>query len=289
MPVTITATRDAVILAGEPEPVAGFERMLSGLLEHFRSGRPLARADVETALFSLRGGEEEAVERHLADAVLVTDRGKPIRARTPGQRRYLEAISRHDLTFGVGPAGTGKTYLAMACAVKAFRAKAVSRIILCRPAVEAGEKLGFLPGDLQAKIDPYLRPLYDALYDMMDAERVQRHLERNVIEVAPLAFMRGRTLNDSFIILDEAQNTTAEQMRMFLTRFGFGSKAVVTGDDTQTDLPRGTVGGLRQAMRVLSEVEGVAVTRLTAGDVVRHELVQRIVEAYGRLDSAAEA
>ena len=258
------------------------EALLRDLLSVIRDGQPLNRGQIEYAIRSYRAGETDKVGERLSEVVLVSDRGKQIGARTPGQRRYIQAMYRHDITFGIGPAGTGKTYLAMACAVRALRAKEVSRIILCRPAVEAGERLGFLPGDLQAKIDPYLRPLYDALYDMVDIERAQRHLERNVVEVAPLAFMRGRTLNDSFIILDEAQNTTPEQMKMFLTRLGFGSRAVVTGDVTQTDLPSGAVSGLRQAVSILDGIRGIAVSWLGSEDVVRHELVQRIVEAYGR-------
>ena len=283
--VKLTATRDALLLTGEPGAVERLEQMLGELLQHLRSGQALSRSQVEYAVRSLRQSETEPLAEPLKESVLVTDRGKRIRARTPGQRRYVKQILAHDLTFGIGPAGTGKTYLAMACAVHALQTKAVSRIILCRPAVEAGERLGFLPGDLQAKIDPYLRPLYDALYDMVDIERAQRYLERAVVEVAPLAFMRGRTLNDSFIILDEAQNTTREQMKMFLTRLGFGSKAVITGDVTQTDLPRDTPSGLLDAAEILSELSGIGIVRLGSEDVVRHELVQRIVEAYGRHQS----
>lgn len=264
-------------------------RVVEELLGLARGGQPIGRGQVEFAARSLRSGDLEGLAAQLAEVVLVTDRGKPIRARTPGQRRYVQAILAHTLTFATGPAGTGKTYLAMACAVRALRDKQVSRIILCRPAVEAGERLGFLPGDLQAKVDPYLRPLYDALYDMVDLERAQRYLERNVVEVAPLAFMRGRTLNDSFIIMDEAQNTTVEQMKMFLTRLGFGSQAVVTGDVTQTDLPSGAVNGLRHAVSLLRPLEGVAVVELRSEDVVRHELVQRIVEAYARGASENES
>ncbi len=287
--VRITATRDALLLQGEDEAVGQVAAVVDDLLTVIRRGQALGRSQIEYAVRSLRGGKPEALAEHLAETVLVTDRGKPIRARTPGQRRYVQAIENHDITFGIGPAGTGKTYLAMACAVRALRIKEVSRIILCRPAVEAGERLGFLPGDLQAKIDPYLRPLYDALYDMVDLERAQRHLERSVVEVAPLAFMRGRTLNDSFIILDEAQNTTAEQMKMFLTRLGFGSKAVVTGDVTQTDLPAGATSGLRHAVDILAGIDGIAAVRLGSEDVVRHELVQRIVEAYGRHQPRADS
>ena len=214
----------------------------------------------------------------------VTVKGRPIRPKTLGQKEYLNAIRNNAITFGVGPAGTGKTYLAVAMAVKAFKAKDVSRIVLTRPAVEAGEKLGFLPGDLQQKVDPYLRPLYDGLFDMLGAETYERLVEKQIIEVAPLAYMRGRTLDDSFIILDEAQNTSREQMKMFLTRMGFGSKVVITGDVTQIDLPADKVSGLKEAMKVLRDVEGVAVCKLTKEDVVRHVMVQRIIEAYAKFE-----
>jgi phosphate starvation-inducible PhoH-like protein len=219
-------------------------------------------------------------EHFLKDGQLRTAGKRRITAKSANQRRYLDAIDQHDIVFGIGPAGTGKTYLAMAQAVTYLLAKKVSRIILARPAVEAGEKLGFLPGDLQEKVNPYLRPLYDALYDMLDIEKAEKYLERGAIEVAPLAFMRGRTLNDSFVILDEAQNTTAEQMKMFLTRLGFGSKAVVTGDVTQIDLPMGRTSGLVQAMEVVGRIEGISFVYFDERDVVRHKLVQAIVKAY---------
>jgi len=222
----------------------------------------------------------EPVPPAVLDATNVRTPRGPIKARSPHQRDYLEHIRHTDLSFGIGPAGTGKTYLAVACAVEALNAERVRRLVLVRPAVEAGERLGFLPGDLSQKVDPYLRPIYDALYEMLGFERVARLIERNVIEVAPLAFMRGRSLNESFIILDEAQNTTTEQMKMFLTRIGFGSRAVVTGDVTQTDLPAGRMSGLRHAIQVLRGIEGIAFTFFDAGDVVRHPLVQRIVQAY---------
>ena len=227
--------------------------------------------------------EDDKISR-LTDAscICVTAKGKPVKPKPLGQRRYVEAIQNHTITIGVGPAGTGKTYLAVALAVNAFRSKKVNRIILTRPAVEAGEKLGFLPGDLQQKVDPYLRPLYDALYDMLGAENFQRCQERGDIEVAPLAYMRGRTLDDSFIILDEAQNTTQEQMKMFLTRLGFNSKAVVTGDITQIDLPGDKKSGLKQAVQILKGIDDVAITKLKAKDVVRHRLVQEIINAYER-------
>ena len=236
-------------------------------------------------LFLQEAEAEDAVteETEVAEVVIRTRRGI-VRGRGPNQQRYLNNMVRHDLNFGVGPAGTGKTYLAVACAVDALEREQVRRLVLVRPAVEAGERLGFLPGDMAQKIDPYLRPLYDALYEMLGCERVAKLIERNIIEVAPLAFMRGRTLNDSFIILDEAQNTTVEQMKMFLTRIGFGSTAVITGDITQVDLPRNVSSGLRHALDVLKDVDGISVTLFTARDVVRHPLVQRIVNAYERFE-----
>ena len=221
-----------------------------------------------------------------ADVLCITAKGRPVKPKTIGQKEYIQSVLKNTVTIGVGPAGTGKTYLAVASAVQAFRDKQVNRIILTRPAVEAGERLGFLPGDLQSKVDPYLRPLYDALFDMLGAETYQKYLERGNIEVAPLAYMRGRTLDDSFIILDEAQNTSREQMKMFLTRLGFGSKIVITGDVTQIDLPDGKPSGLKEAMRVLRDVEGIGICELTNADVVRHVMVQRIVEAYERYETA---
>ena len=225
-------------------------------------------------------GNDHQVAQMAKDVVCITAKGKPIKAKTVGQQKYMKAIQKNTITIGVGPAGTGKTYLAVAAAVAAFRERSVNRIILTRPAVEAGERLGFLPGDLQNKVDPYLRPLYDALYDMLGAETFQKYQERGSIEVAPLAYMRGRTLDDSFIILDEAQNTTKEQMKMFLTRLGFGSKIVITGDITQIDLPDDKTSGLKDAVRVLEGVKDIAICRLTASDVVRHALVQEIINAY---------
>jgi phosphate starvation-inducible PhoH-like protein len=232
-------------------------------------------------------GKAEAGEVVFSEVILATDRGKPVKPHTQTQRDYVQAIARADVTFAVGPAGTGKTYLAMAMAVRALSDKRVSRLILTRPALEAGERLGFLPGDIQAKVDPYLRPLFDALYDMMDLDKAQHLVERGAIEVAPLAFMRGRTLNDSFVILDEAQNTTPEQMKMFLTRLGFGSKAVVTGDITQTDLPRGQLSGLNQVREILPGIPGIAFIHFSDQDVVRHELVQRIIQAYEQHEAGA--
>ena len=234
----------------------------------------------ETIQLMLAGDAQMSLHEPSGEAVALATRRADLRARTPGQSQYLAHIASHDITFGIGPAGTGKTYLAVACAVDALERAAVQRIILTRPAVEAGERLGFLPGDVAQKVDPYLRPLYDALYDLMGFERVQKAFERNALEIAPLAFMRGRTLNNAFVILDEAQNTTPEQMKMFLTRLGFGAKAVVTGDVSQIDLPRGVPSGLIDAECVLKRVQGIAVTRFTSRDVVRHPLVARIVDAY---------
>ena len=278
--VSLKTSGHDVIAEGQPDDVARAERVLGQLGALLREGYRFERGDVRTAAQLLT--EHPGIE--LQDYFL---KGRPrsvgrkqVVPKSIAQRRYLEAIDRHDIVFGVGPAGTGKTYLAMAQAVSYLLAKRVSRIILARPAVEAGEKLGFLPGDLQEKVNPYLRPLYDALYDMLDAERVERLLERGVIEVAPIAFMRGRTLNDAFVILDEAQNTTTEQMKMFLTRLGFGSKAVVTGDVTQIDLPTGRLSGLIEALKVVAGIEGIATIHFDDRDVVRHALVQQIVKAY---------
>ena len=248
-------------------------------------GEALSDQNVRYVISLVNEGNEDQLPQMTADCICITSKGRPVKPKTLGQKKYIEAIRKNTVTLGVGPAGTGKTYLAVAMAVTAFRAKEVNRIILTRPAVEAGEKLGFLPGDLQQKVDPYLRPLYDALFDMLGAESFQKQLERGNIEVAPLAYMRGRTLDDSFIILDEAQNTSVEQMKMFLTRLGFGSKAVITGDITQIDLPGGKQSGLREALRVLDHVEGIAQCYLTEKDVVRHERVQHIVKAYAEYES----
>ena len=233
--------------------------------------------------------EESAVTQLDSDVICHTIMGKPIKPKTMGQKKYVDAISKNTIVMGIGPAGTGKTYLAVAMAVKAFKNHEINRIILTRPAVEAGEKLGFLPGDLQNKVDPYLRPLYDALFDMMGAETFAKYIEKGSIEVAPLAYMRGRTLDDAFIILDEAQNTTREQMKMFLTRLGFGSKIVITGDITQIDLPSDKVSGLKDAVRILDNVPDIAICRLTASDVVRHALVQRIIAAYETAEHSAKS
>ncbi len=267
-------------MEGEAEDAARAERVLGQLLALMQGGYKLGKGDVKTAAQLV--AQDHTVE--LADYFLRssarTSGKRQVMPKSVNQRRYLDAIDRYDVVFGIGPAGTGKTYLAMAQAVAALMAKRVSRIILARPAVEAGEKLGFLPGDLQEKVNPYLRPLYDALYDMLEIERADRLLERGTIEVAPIAFMRGRTLNDAFVILDEAQNTTSEQMKMFLTRLGFGSKAVVTGDITQIDLPTARQSGLVEAMKVVGGVEGIAFVHFDEKDVVRHPLVQQIVKAY---------
>jgi len=266
------------------------------VLEHFlerakRTGRPISVDDIQLYFVEQRGqrGERGPVEQEVDGQPQLHTRRPDLHGRTPRQRDYIAAMLAHDITFGIGPAGTGKTYLAVAAAVDALERDIVKRIVLTRPAVEAGERLGFLPGDLAQKVDPYLRPLYDALFDLLGFDKTQRLLERQTIEIAPLAYMRGRTLNQAFVILDEAQNTTPEQMKMFLTRIGFGSKAVVTGDITQIDLPRGTASGLIEAQHVLAEVRGVAFTYFTAADVVRHPLVGRIVEAYEAAEARAEA
>ncbi|MDP9022976.1 MAG: PhoH family protein, partial [Actinomycetota bacterium] len=270
-----------ISVTGHADEVDRVVRLFEELLTLLGRGQGLDRSVVGQTIRMVRANAPEAPSQVLSHAAL-THRGRTIRPKTLGQKRYLDAIAANTVTFGIGPAGTGKTYLAMAAAVQALRAREVNRLIITRPAVEAGESLGYLPGTLQEKIDPYLRPLWDALHDMMDAEDLVAHVDRGTIEVAPLAYMRGRTLNDSFIVLDEAQNTTAEQMKMFLTRIGFGSKAVVTGDITQVDLPTGRHSGLRVVRDILADIDGVAFAYLAAGDVVRHQIVQRIVEAYER-------
>ncbi|MGE2834971.1 PhoH family protein [Mycobacterium sp. SMC-4] len=279
----IHARGNAITLAGEPADVALAERALSELIEVVRSGQTLTPDSVRHSVAMLTGTMEESPAEVLTLDIL-SRRGKTIRPKTLNQKRYVDAIDAHTIVFGIGPAGTGKTYLAMAKAVSALQSKQVSRIILTRPAVEAGERLGFLPGTLSEKIDPYLRPLYDALHDMMDPELIPKLMSAGVIEVAPLAYMRGRTLNDAFIILDEAQNTTAEQMKMFLTRLGFNSKIVVTGDITQMDLPGGATSGLRAATQILDGIDDIHFAELTSADVVRHRLVSEIVDAYARFE-----
>jgi len=284
--VQIRTDGTALLAEGDAEAVETLGRVVSQLGTLVAEGYQLSAEDVRRAGQLLLDDPDARLCDYFVRATVKASAKRHVAPKSFNQRRYLEAIDRHDIVFGVGPAGTGKTYLAMAQAVACLTAKKVTRIVLARPAVEAGERLGFLPGDLQEKVNPYLRPLYDALYDMLDLERVDRLLERGTIEIAPLAFMRGRTLNDAFVVLDEAQNTTSEQMKMFLTRLGFGSKAVITGDITQIDLPSGRVSGLIEAMRVVGQVEGVAFVRFGDRDVVRHPLVQKIVQAYEA--SAAE-
>lgn len=275
-------------VTGSEEATDKAVHALEGLLSLASRGEPIDEQRVRYLITLVKEGNDAQISQIAKDVVCITAKGKPIKAKTVGQQNYMKAIMKNTVTLGVGPAGTGKTYLAVAAAVAAFRERTVNRIILTRPAVEAGERLGFLPGDLQNKVDPYLRPLYDALYDMLGAETFQKYQERGSIEVAPLAYMRGRTLDDSFIILDEAQNTTREQMKMFLTRLGFGSKIVITGDVTQIDLPGDKVSGLKDALRVLEGVKDIAICRLTSADVVRHALVQEIISAYERADRRNE-
>ena len=278
--VSVVSRDSELKISGEAENVLYGVKAIQGLLSLAARKETITEQNVRYIINLVRAGNEEHINDIAKDVLCVTAKGKPIKAKTLGQKRYVDAIRKNTVTLGVGPAGTGKTYLAVAAAVAAFREKQVNRIILTRPAVEAGERLGFLPGDLQSKVDPYLRPLYDALFDMLGAETYNKYLERGNIEVAPLAYMRGRTLDDSFIILDEAQNTSREQMKMFLTRLGFGSKIVITGDITQIDLPADKVSGLKEAMRVLQNVEDIAICRLGEADVVRHVIVQRIIKAY---------
>lgn len=278
--VSVVSRDDQLKISGEAENVLYAVKAVQGLLGLAGRKETITEQNVRYIINLVKAGNEEHINDIARDVLCVTAKGKPIKPKTLGQKRYVDAIKKNTITLGIGPAGTGKTYLAVAAAVAAFRDKQVNRIILTRPAVEAGERLGFLPGDLQSKVDPYLRPLYDALFDMLGAETYNKYLERGSIEVAPLAYMRGRTLDDSFIILDEAQNTSREQMKMFLTRLGFGSKIVITGDITQIDLPRDTVSGLKEAMRVLDGVEDIAICRLNEADVVRHVIVQRIIKAY---------
>ena len=278
--VSITNRDDHLKIAGDAENVMHAEKAIDGLLSLAARGEAIDAQNVRYIIKMVLAGQEDKIGDVARGVICITAKGRPVKPKTIGQKTYVDAIKNNTVTLGIGPAGTGKTYLAVACAVAAFREKRVNRIVLTRPAVEAGERLGFLPGDLQSKVDPYLRPLYDALFDMLGAETYNKYLERGDIEVAPLAYMRGRTLDDSFIILDEAQNTSREQMKMFLTRLGFGSTAVITGDVTQIDLPADKVSGLKEAMRVLEGVEDIAICRLTGADVVRHIIVQRIIEAY---------
>lgn len=284
--VQIISHGGQVKVRGETLAVTKCCRVIGCLLTMLAKGEQLNSQNIEYVMNMIEDDEDDKIGAITnADCICITSKGRPVKPKTLGQRKYIEAIRDNTITIGVGPAGTGKTYLAVALAVQAFRAKKVNRIVLTRPAVEAGESLGFLPGDLQQKVDPYLRPLYDALFDMLGAENFQRCQERGDIEVAPLAYMRGRTLDDSFIILDEAQNTTGEQMKMFLTRLGFNSKAVVTGDVTQIDLPSGKKSGLIEAVKILKGIDDIATVKLTAKDVVRHHLIQKIINAYEKAEN----
>ena len=280
--VNIVCRGTEVKITGESEAVSKAQRTIDTLLAMIQKDGNLSEQNIRYVMTLVEQGSEQSMVQMNNSCIAVTVKGKPIKPKTLGQKKYIDAIENNTITFGIGPAGTGKTYLAVAMAVRAFRDEQVSRIILTRPAVEAGEKLGFLPGDLQDKVDPYLRPLYDAMFDMMGPENFQRNMEKGCIEVAPLAYMRGRTLDDSFIILDVAQNTTPEQMKMFLTRLGFNSKAIVTGDVTQIDLPNAGRSGLIEAVKVLKNIDDIAIMKLTEKDVVRHKLVQDIITAYER-------
>lgn len=285
--VRITQHSGTLAISGEPENVMAAERLIKTLLIMISKGEHITEQSLSYAISLVRDNAEHTITKVTdSNCICITSRGKPIKPKTIGQSKYIKAISDNTVTIGIGPAGTGKTYLAVAMAVKAFRNHEISKIILTRPAVEAGEKLGFLPGDLQQKVDPYLRPLYDGLFDMMGPESFQKCLERGDIEVAPLAYMRGRTLDDSFIILDEAQNTTREQMKMFLTRLGFNSKAIVTGDITQTDLPDGKSSGLKEVIKILKNIDDIAIIKLNDKDIVRHKLVQKIIAAYEKFEES---
>ncbi|MBC8588377.1 PhoH family protein [Paratissierella segnis] len=272
-------------LYGESEAIDLGEKLIYNLIEIIKKQKRLDKQDLDYAIRLILEGKEDKISELLNQVVCVTASGKSIKPKTLGQKRYLDSIKNNDIVFGIGPAGTGKTFLAMAMAVQAFKNKEVNRIILTRPAVEAGENLGFLPGDLQEKVDPYLRPIYDALFEILGYETYEKYVVKGLIEVAPLAYMRGRTLDSSYVILDEAQNTTNEQMKMFLTRLGFGSKAIITGDITQIDLPRGKQSGLKTVSRILEDIQGIDFIYLTKYDIVRHPLVQKIIEAYERNDN----
>ena len=281
----IISRGDKVVVRGNNNEVLSIEKVLMELLNLYRNTGELTSHDVKYCIELIKKGEQELLNKVFNNVVLVTAKGKQVKPKTVGQSIYLEAIKKNYITFGIGPAGTGKTYLAVVMAVIALKNKEVEKIILTRPAVEAGERLGFLPGDLQEKVDPYSRPLYDALYDILGVETFQKFMAKNIIEVAPLAYMRGRTLENSFVILDEAQNTTTQQMKMFLTRLGFGSKMVITGDLSQTDLPQGTISGLAEAKYVLHQVEGIKTIMFDDADVIRHEVVARIIRAYQQYDN----
>ena len=284
--VTVANREGELRVNGEVEDTMLACKALQALLTLSNRGEPITEQNVRYVIGLVRAGQEERISELTQDVICISSKGRPIKPKTIGQKQYVDSIFKNTVTIGVGPAGTGKTYLAVAAAVAAFRERKINRIILTRPAVEAGERLGFLPGDLQSKVDPYLRPLYDALFEMLGADTYAKYLERGNIEVAPLAYMRGRTLDDSFIILDEAQNTSCEQMKMFLTRMGFGSKMVITGDATQIDLPADKMSGLKQAVRVLKGVEGIGICELNDQDVVRHVMVQRIIRAYQDYEDA---
>lgn len=286
--VSIKSKNDKIFICGEEEKVEDASLLLNNLIETAKKQNSLSLSDVRYSISLIKNNEKRPVSELLKDTVVYTSMGKPIRAKTLGQKRYIDSINNNDIVFGIGPAGTGKTYLAMAAAVRAFKSKEVNRIILTRPAVEAGENLGFLPGDLQNKVDPYLRPLYDALFEILGHDTYNNLFEKGLIEVAPLAYMRGRTLDSAFVILDEAQNTTNEQMKMFLTRLGYGSKAIITGDVTQIDLPRGKQSGLKTVLRILAGVKGIGITYLNKNDIVRHPLVQRIIDAYEKYEKTRE-
>ena len=286
--VTIRQEDDGLTVKGEEGPVKQAGIVLQNLIEAIHKQKRVDKKDVRYSIDLVQVGIEDSFTSLLDDVIVYTEMGRPIRPKTLGQKRYVYAIRSNDVVFGIGPAGTGKTYIAMANAVKAFKEKEVNRIILTRPAVEAGESLGFLPGDLQMKVDPYLRPLYDALFEILGQDAFQKYLEKGLIEVAPLAYMRGRTLDNAYVILDEAQNSTNEQMKMFLTRLGYGSKAIITGDVTQIDLPRGKQSGLKTVLKILDGVKGIEMIRLGRNDIVRHPLVQRIIDAYDRFDREKE-
>ena len=283
--VTISNREGELRVNGEVEDTMLAVKALNALLTISNRGEPITEQNVRYVISLVRAGQEERISELTQDVICISSKGRPIKPKTIGQKKYIESVLKNTITIGVGPAGTGKTYLAVAMAVTAFRAQQVNRIILTRPAVEAGEKLGFLPGDLQSKVDPYLRPLYDALFDMLGAETYQKYVERGNIEVAPLAYMRGRTLDDSFIILDEAQNTTREQMKMFLTRLGFNSKMVITGDITQIDLPNGAKSGLKDCIKILKNIDDIGTCFFDEKDVVRHRLVQDIIKAYAKFEN----
>ena len=285
----IVARGNQIAISGAGDEVEKLRELFLELLCLYRQGLPLTAHDVRYSIYMVKAGKTESLHRMYADTIITNNRGRQVKAKTLGQWHYVETIRHNHITLGIGPAGTGKTYLAVALAVAALKKKEVERIILTRPAVEAGEKLGFLPGDMQDKVDPYLRPLYDGLYDMLGNETFQKYLTKGTIEVAPLAYMRGRTLNDSFIILDEAQNTTPEQMKMFLTRFGFGSKMVITGDITQIDLPGGKTSGLKDASKILKDVPGIGIVNFSGQDVVRHEIVGSIIKAYENFEKRQKA